>query len=256
MPVKGVMRNFACLHDKGVMLLYDVNSSKNLSLPFWKYDRFSLDFMENDECTSEFRFEKEDLFLLHDVLQIPDQITCYNGTVVSAIEALCICLKYAYPCRYLDMIPRFGRPVSELCIINNYTLNFIFNRLNYLLNTMNQAWLSPNFLQLFADAIYGNEAPLDNCWRFIDGTVTPCGRPRINQRIVYNGYKRVHGIKFQSVVTPSGLIANLFGPVGGRKHDSGLLGDSGQCTQLQQYAHCQSHSILCLYGDPLYPLRP
>ena len=57
------------LYDEEVMLLYDVNSSKNLSLPFWKYDRFSLDNMENDECISEFRFEKEDLFLLHDVLQ-------------------------------------------------------------------------------------------------------------------------------------------------------------------------------------------
>ena len=188
--------------------------------------------MENDECTSEFRFEKEDLFLLHDVLQIPDRITCYNGTVVSGIEALCICLKYAYPYQYLDMIPRFGRPVPELCTINNYTLNFISNRWNYLLNTMNQAWLSPNCLQFFADAIYANEAPLDNCWGFIDGTVTPCCTPGINQITVYNGRKRVHGIKFQSVVTPSGLIANLFDPVEGRKHDSGMLGDSGLCTQL------------------------
>jgi hypothetical protein len=35
-----------------------------------------------------------------------------------------------------------------------------------------------------------------------------------NQRTVYNGHKRIHAIKFQSVVTPNGLIANLFGPVG------------------------------------------
>ena len=53
--------------------------SKNLSLLFWKYDRFSLNNMENDERISEFRFEKEDLFLLHSVLQIPDRITCYNN---------------------------------------------------------------------------------------------------------------------------------------------------------------------------------
>ena len=73
--------------------------------------------------------EKEDLFLLDDVLQIPDQITCYNGTVVSGIEALYVCLKrYAYPCRHLDMIPSFGRTVPELCIIKNYTLNSIYDR--------------------------------------------------------------------------------------------------------------------------------
>ena len=170
------------------MLLYDVNSSENLSLQLWRCDRFSLDNMENDECIPEFRFEKEDLLLLHDVLQIPDPITCYNENVVSGIEGLCICLKrYAYPCRYLDMIPRFGRPVPELCIINNYTLNFIYNRRNYLLNTMNQTWLSPNCLQLFADSIYTKGAPLENCWGFIDGTVRPCCRPAINHRIVYNG---------------------------------------------------------------------
>ena len=121
---------------------------------------------------------------------------------------------------------------------------------------MNQTWLSPNCLQLFADAIHTKTAPLDNCWGFIDGTVRPCCRPAINHRIVYNGYKRVHGIKFQSVVTRNGLTANLFGPVEGRKHDSGMLEDSGLCTQLQQYARGQNHNILCLYGDPAYPLRP
>ena len=51
------------INDEEVMLLYDVNSSKNL-IPSGKYDRFSLDNMENDDCISEFRFEKEDLFLL------------------------------------------------------------------------------------------------------------------------------------------------------------------------------------------------
>jgi hypothetical protein len=34
------------------------------------------------------------------------------------------------------------------------------------------------------------------------------------QRIVYNGHKRVHALKYQSLALPNGLIANLFGPVG------------------------------------------
>ena len=80
-------------------------------------------------------------------------------------------------------------------------------------------------------------------------------RPGINQRIIYNGHKGVHGIQFQSVVTPNGLIANLFGPVEGRKLDSGMLADSGLCTQLQQHARGQNRNIRCLYGDKVYPLR-
>ena len=35
-----------------------------------------------------------------------------------------------------------------------------------------------------------------------------------------------------------------------------MLGDSGLCTQLQQYARVKNHNILSLYGDPAYPLRP
>ena len=56
---------------------------------------------------------------------------------------------------------------------------------------------------------------LQNCWGFIDGTVRPLCRPGENQRLLYNGHKRVHSIKFQSVVTPSGMIANLYGPMEG-----------------------------------------
>ena len=35
-----------------------------------------------------------------------------------------------------------------------------------------------------------------------------------NQRVVYNGPKRVHALKFQAIALPNGLIANIYGPVG------------------------------------------
>lgn len=75
--------------------------------------------------------------------------------------------------------------------------------------------------------------PLDNCWRFVDGTVRPICRPGENQRIMYNGHRKVHSIKFQSVVAPNGMIANLFGPVEGRRHDFGTLADSRFLNTLQ-----------------------
>ena len=31
---------------------------------------------------------------------------------------------------------------------------------------------------------------------------------------MYNGHKRVHALKFQSIALPNGLIANMYGPVG------------------------------------------
>ena len=64
---------------------------------------------------------------------------------------------------------------------------------------MNQQGLAPVNLQLFAFTIHASGSPLDNYRGFIDGTVRPICRPRKDQHILYNGHKKVHAIKFQSV---------------------------------------------------------
>ena len=69
-------------------------------------------------------------------------------------------------------------------------------------------------LEQVALAIHQKGAALDNCWGFVDGTIRPIYRPGENRRVVYNGHKRVHCLRFQSVVPPNGMIANLFGPIG------------------------------------------
>ena len=69
-----------------------------------------------------------------------------------------------------------------------------------------------------------------------------------------NEHKRVHAIKYQSVVAPNGLVANLYGPVEGRRHDSALLAMSGLLPQLEQHSFSPEGQALCIYGDPAYPL--
>ena len=120
---------------------------------------------------------------------------------------------------------------------------------------MNQVGLSPPNLQSFADAIHKKGAALKNCWGFVYGTVRPLRRPGINQRLVYNGHKRVHALKFQSVVAPNGIIANCYGPVEGRRHDSAILAMSGLLLQLEDYSFSPAGQALCIYGDPAYPHR-
>ena len=61
-------------------------------------------------------------------------------------------------------------------------------------------------LQVYADAISEYGAPLENCFGFIDGSLRPICRPGQNQRVVYNGHKSVHALKFQSVVLSNGII--------------------------------------------------
>ena len=74
--------------------------------------------------------------------------------------------------------------------------------------------LNPTSLEEYTYAVSRKGAPLDNCFGFVDGTVRPITQPGENQRVLYNGHKRVHAIKFQSVLLPIGLIVNMFGPVG------------------------------------------
>ena len=80
-------------------------------------------------------------------------------------------------------------------------------------------------------------------------------RPTRNQREYYNGHKRVHALKFQSVTTPDGIIAHLFGPVPGRRHDMFLLRESRIKDLLEEHAVDQDGHFY-MYGDSAYTLSP
>ena len=245
------------LKEQEFVLLYDAHKSKNPEFPYWNYERFDLDEKTNDECKVEFRFYRDDIYKLAEQLQLPDEITTYNGLVVPSVPALCMYLKrYAYPCRYGDLVYHFARPVPEISIINNHIMDLIYERWHHLLTRYNHDLLSPHKLRQYADAIQQAGAALDNCWGFIDGTVRPVCRPNENQRSIYNGHKRVHSIKFQAVALPNGLVGNLFGPVEGRRHDSFMLAASGFLQELQRFSNCPVTGLpLCVYGDPAYPIR-
>ena len=146
-------------------------------------------------------------------------ITCYQRSVCTGLEALCVVLRrLAYPCRYADMIARFAKPVPVLCIINNYMIDFIYQTHSHRILQWNDTLLNRRALYTYANAITAQGSPLENCFGFIDGTVRPISKPGENQKIVYNGHKRVHAIKFQSVALPNGMIGNMFGPVGKFQH--------------------------------------
>ena len=197
------------------VLLYQANISKNLIFPHHKYGRFNLENLDEAECFSEFRVQKQDVVRLADALGLPESFICQQRTKAGRIEGLCIYLKrLTYPCRLSDMIHRFGRAVPELSMISSNVEQWIYKHHHHRITRWNETLLNSDALQLYAEAISQSGAALTNCFGFVDGTVRPICRPGDNQRIVYNGHKRVHALKFQSLTIPSGIIANLFGPVG------------------------------------------
>ena len=151
------------------------------------------------------------------------------------------------------MVASFGRNPTELCLIYNTVLDFVYENHGHRLQSWQHGFLQPAKLEQYANTIHNKGAPLQNCFGFIDGTVLGIARPQTNQRVCYNGHKRIHALKFQSIALPNGWIANLKGPFEGRRHDSTMLQQSGVQGELQRNAWYNGQP-LCIYGDPAYPL--
>lgn len=192
---------------------------KNPVFPYENYDRFDFDEIDPAECKVEFRFEKRDLPQLIEALEIPEVFLCDQRSVCDGLEGLCIALRrFAYPCRYSDLIPRFGRPVPEISMISTKVVDFIYDEHHYRLTQWNNNLLNPASMERYAAAIYRRGGTLENCFGFIDGTARPISRPSEHQSLLYNGHKRIRALKFQSVAIPNGMIGYLYGPVGKSTH--------------------------------------
>lgn len=108
----------------------------------------------------------------------------------------------------------------------------------------------------FAAVIAAMGAPLWRCWGFIDGTIRKTCRPTVGQGEAYNGWKRLHGVKYQSIETPDGLMRQVWGPLLCRRNDNFLLAASGLIDILRESFNSADGEPWYLYGDPAYPKSP
>ena len=228
-----------------------IRSRRNLHLeqPRWQYEPFDLERMEDHECKVEFRLKKGKIYALVGTFELPDVIKCPYGTVLDSVEAPCICFKrFVYPSKYVDLIPRLAGRVPHLCMVSDLVTVMTYDRFRNLFTTLDQPWLSPGNLQAFAGVMHCRGTALDNFWGFIDETARPIYRPERNQRVLYNGHKRIHALKFQSAVTPNCLIDNMY--IEGRRHDSAILAISGLLPRLEQHSYSPNVQALFINGDP------
>ncbi len=98
------------------------------AIPYHKhFDKFDLELFSNDECKQYFRFAKQDLFNLCDILVMPPEYRLKLRLHWSNVEGLCALLRHlAYPNRLSDMVPLFGHSVSQLSDVVNVTLADLF----------------------------------------------------------------------------------------------------------------------------------
>jgi hypothetical protein len=97
---------------------------------------------------------------------------------------------------------------------------------------------------------------------FIDGTFNHCCRPeqredhliagRDTQRAAYSGYYAGWGLKYLHCVLPNGILAQVWGPVDGRRHDAHLFAISHINEKLESLSQ-QSGTIIHAHGDSAFP---
>ncbi|CAM9718435.1 unnamed protein product, partial [Phaeothamnion confervicola] len=79
------------------------------------------------------------------------------------------------------------------------------------------------------------------------------GAPADLQRYCYNGHHRLHGLKFQGVMNPNGIVSDMYGSVVGRRHESHLLARSNLNNRMAT-AQAGNPRQYKIYGDAAYPM--
>lgn len=211
---------------------------------------FNLDTYTIADCVEKFRFTPSTLRQLAVLLRIPERVITTERTRCSGVEALCILLRrFAVPDRWSDLMSIFGRSRSGLCNIFLYTLDHIYAKFGDKIFLDRDRICAK--LGQYSRAIVNKGGEVYNVWAFIDGTVRECCRPGGDerQRSVFNGHKRRHAVKYQSLVTPDGIIAHAFGPIEGRRHDLTILRQSNLEAVIASDERFNGYVV---YGDPAY----
>lgn len=210
--------------------------------------RINFDALSNEDSVLYFRFSKEELLTLCHELRLPDTIRTDHGYRCTGLEALLVlCRRLAFPCRLKELETFFGMSSSAISAIFHWALQHLAEKFASIL-TLDSHRLNAAKLAEYAAAIQG-AGGLGNCWGFIDGTLREICRPTRFQRAAFSGHKRCHGLKFQAIATPDGLISHVFGPIEGRHHDVYVLSAS---QLLQRFEDNPLFDGYVVFGDQGY----
>ncbi|KAF8573009.1 hypothetical protein K439DRAFT_1376765 [Ramaria rubella] len=219
----------------------------------------------HEECKWAFRFTSQELQDIADVLDLPNPLIMKRGYHASALESFALlCAHLCSPDTQWALVSKYDRPQSAVSEIINETTCFINNHLGHLLDWDGSGLLHPNRLHEYADALHAFGAPCKTIFGFINCTICLTCRPGEFQELVYTGYKKCHGMKYQGVVILNGLIGHLSGPFRAPQNDMGVLVESNLLGYLESHAiqprstHVDppAHHYFQVYGDSAYGVSP
>lgn len=205
-----------------------------------------------------FRFAPTEIPRLCAALRMPEYIL----PNVSGEEGLLIYLRrLSRGDNLLDLKCVFHRSIGSLSDIIKAVAEHLGPIAVAKLQTFDSELWCPWF-PVFASAIYLKCEALNCCFGFLDGTFLRICRPSRDgyrgfwQRLFYSGYKHQHGLLFQGLSLPNGILALMHGPYpGGVYNDLSMLEISGILDMLWSFTEINGVRYF-LYGDRGYCIEP
>lgn len=220
--------------------------------PSYEYNHtsFCLDLIPPGKARVLFRFTVPEIIQLAPLLHLyeveyRDRITCEPTT------ALCIvCARLSYPTRWYTLADIFGRSPTWLSIVFNDTITFLCRKFSQHLR-WHRILTDYNRLEAYAKAVEA-VGGVQGVYGFVDGTFKGHRRPRgqLEQRAVYSGHKRAHGMNWQVLTVADGLSPSCIGPYAGANNDWSMWRRSGCEAEIRRVM--VGKEMLYIYGDPAY----
>lgn len=215
--------------------------------------------MADDQMLSKFRICREE------IPHIVKAVTCNDDSGRTSrnqysknplLTTLIILRRLASPCRWIDLEILFGKHSSQLSeIFWEGIENMIESRGHLITGPISAQFIHENAAS-FSDSIHQKCDAFMHCVGFIDGTVLAISRPGDSsiQNAAYNGHKRKHALKYQTITLPNGLILHASGPLEGCRHDWALYVNSGVEEQMEEMMLFNGIQYF-IHGDSGYSAR-
>ncbi|KAF9440843.1 hypothetical protein P691DRAFT_646338, partial [Macrolepiota fuliginosa MF-IS2] len=126
----------------------------------------------------------------------------YSGYCFTGIEALGLLLaQYRSPGNLKDLAIMYNQSESAISQVVGDLSQWINWCWSFLLDfDADTGILTSENINLYADVISRAGAPLDSVWGFLNCTIHAMCQPIRQQQEVYNGYKKVHSLKYQALI--------------------------------------------------------
>lgn len=238
---------------------------------------------DRETFSEKFRFRSpEDLERLILALKIPNKVSVHGYTFTSHEVVMISLLRLAYPLRWSDVqayVP--GRKHWQLRRAFYWFIDFMIVNWGYLITNNREYWLEE--LPKSAESIRVKLSTLSNkgyrqhypplgehngfpVFGFIDNTLFAMSRPgggpigegeqaprfpKELQRAWWTGWKKLHGLKWQTVVMANGMDFEVWGPVSVRHPDGFTLRRSRIEEKLEELQ--AGVDVKCvMHGDSAY----